>query len=845
MERPIYSNNNLEGGYVMKRVICLVIAVLLIIASFTIISANVPKYSDPDKIINTLNNLILEKYGIDDYFSDKNIEGKSINKAFIDGSWWGNMTEQKNPIYLPVYGAPWGDKKTVPGGIRNRYLGYTVYDENFPNMFFPDDTVLSVKYDDRDWIENPWDSDKIEAESGYSLKYLCRSKEKKFDYYKLSSLPNPLPSDYFRESIIYGMGIIYGMCEDANVINVMSSNDLRNRVENKEFPANTKLSGSFLKKDWENYVHIIVPPTDISWGIGRIWRDNGTGKCNYLTIPLAPLLISNPEITVSPSPTPTSLLMASPTPLNPSPAAPTPTTTGVIKFDPPSCNWRNTPLDVRVYVEGNKTATKSGSTIRPYNYTSVIYYPETGNTVQVTQTGYTYWGFTQSWSIGNINVTGMLLPQQKTVSDNGIVTLTKEGIASLSASLSGWKAGSKTWNAGNAPIGNWASGSPGEDTSAPSQNYASTSGIYKIDLTVPTLKFNWDNQDWYKDGKHGFIYAPENKINITVGDNLSGINEVKYAWTQDSNYPDPSTMSNIGITTPEGTNSTASTSIMIHDTQDRIKDWYLHVYVKDRAGNVSRSTQQIYIECSLNSFRITDITDRQWEDVFWNPNYATGVSTGRCFYVNEMPVDRHPTKKIVAKKGYAFYFDISSKGLNGNADTVKFTPRFYYIKSLSNEDIMNAYEVDLYYDLDNEYLIKYGSDRDKFVMNYKMNGNFYNIGGLGRLTLNKDVRSISDSKNATWYGRFALMPSTKAVKKDTPIVVNGKVNYDVFLKKGYILVNFKIEGYKNGTKVFDYTPDEWGLEGGPKDKNLYYAGDTIIFDLEHSALDDYGTGTDR
>lgn len=825
----------------MKKVICLATAaVILIITSFTVIFADVPKYFGSEEIIKTLNELIFEKYGLEDYFTDKNINGKTINEAFIDGSWWGNMTEQKNPIYLAVYGAPWGDKKTVPGGIRNRYLGYTMFDENFPNMFFPDDTVLSIKYDDRDWIKNPWDSDKIEAESEYSLKYLCRSKEKNFDGYKLASLPNPLPSDHFRESIIYGMGIIYGMCEDASVINIMSTEELCERVENRDFPANTKLSGIFLTKDWENYVHIIVPPTDISWGIGRIWRDNGTGKCNYLTIPLAPVLISNisnPEPALTP-PNPT------PTP-EPTSASPTPTITGVIKFDPPSCDWRNTPLDVRVYVEGNKTVTKSGSAIRSYNYTANVYYPETGNTVKVTQTSNTYWGFTQSWSIGNINVTGKPLPQSKTIADNNTVTVSQEGTATLSAYLSGWKEGNKTWNSGSAPLGNWSSGSPGEDTSSPTQNYASTSGIYKIDLTGPTITFNWMNQDWFKDGKHGFIYLPDNKINIVLGDTLSGVSESKYSWTQDAIFPDPASMTNIGVTTSEGTNSTAPASVMVHDTQDRIKDWYLHVYVKDRAGNITRSTQRIYIECSLQNFRITDITDRQWEDVFWSPDYATGIATGRCFYVNEMPVDHHPTKKIVTKKGYAFYFDMTSRGFNGNADTVFLKPRFYYIKNLTNEDIMNAYEVDLYYDLGNEYLIKYGSDRDKFVMNYKMSGNFYSIGGLGGLTLNKDVRNIIDSKNATWYGRFALTTSTKAVKKDTPIVVNGKVNNSVFLEDGYILVSFKIEGYKNGTKVFDYTPEQWDLEGGPKNKNLYYTGDTIIFDLEHSALDDYGTGTDR
>jgi hypothetical protein len=117
---------------------------------------------------------------------------------------------------------------------------------------------------------------------------------------------------------------------------------------------------------------------------------------------------------------------------------------------------------------------------------------------------------------------------------------------------------------------------------------------------------------------------------------------------------------------------------------------------------------------------------------------------------------------------------------------------------------------------------------------------------VGELFWNPDyVRTIADAKNSTWNGRFALIPTTKAVRKGVPIVVNGKTNGSVLLTKGLIMVNFTIEGYKNGVKVFDYNPDQWTAEGGPKDAALFYTGDTMIFDLSYSSLDDYGAGTDR
>ena len=250
-------------------------------------------------------------------------------------------------------------------------------------------------------------------------------------------------------------------------------------------------------------------------------------------------------------------------------------------------------------------------------------------------------------------------------------------------------------------------------------------------------------------------------------------------------------------------------------------------------------------ELSLSKFEITDITDRQWEDVFWTSEHS--IRTGTTYPVSLMPVDKHPVKKIVAKKGYGFYFDITSKGFNGSSDIIILKPRFYYLKSLSNEDIKRTYEVDLYYDSSEEYLIKYGDPiRDKFNIQYTMpDGQKYSVGSLTTLTLKSNLRTKVDTETAKWFGLYGLPTYTKAVKKGNMIVKNQAVDYSEFLRGGYILVNFTIEGYKNGVKSFSYSPDKWKAEGGPKDNSLYYPGDTIIFDNMYSAVDDYGASTDR
>ena len=59
-----------------------------------------------------------------------------------------------------------------------------------------------------------------------------------------------------------------------------------------------------------------------------------------------------------------------------------------------------------------------------------------------------------------------------------------------------------------------------------------------------------------------------------------------------------------------------------------------------------------------------------------------------------------------------------------------------------------------------------------------------------------------------------------------------------------IIVNFQIVAYKNGIEtlssdqIFTYVPDQWKVEGGPKNNN-YKSGDVIVYDNKYSAISDY------
>lgn len=257
----------------------------------------IPVYTDIHGLLKVANDYLKSELGVDNYFALENkLSEKKINPEMALGKWWGNMTITKNPVYLFVYGEPFGEQKAVDGGLRHRYLGYTMMDEEYPNMFFPDDTELATKYDEREWIKYPWDCSLSESVSKKTLYELCY-KDRRFD--KNSLINFGKPADYYRKSIIYGMGICYGLRLDPSILEEKDIAEVIKDIQTpSKYPQTTKLKGNFLEIAWEDYVHIIQPPTDFTWGIGRIWRQEGT-YCNYLTIPLAPFIMCDNEPTAT------------------------------------------------------------------------------------------------------------------------------------------------------------------------------------------------------------------------------------------------------------------------------------------------------------------------------------------------------------------------------------------------------------------------------------------------------------------------------------------------------------------------------------------------------------------
>ncbi|WP_315069313.1 hypothetical protein [uncultured Clostridium sp.] len=381
------------------------------------------------------------------------------------------------------------------------------------------------------------------------------------------------------------------------------------------------------------------------------------------------------------------------------------------------------------------------------------------------------------------------------------------------------------------------------------------SGYYNIDWTKPTVDFNIKDQIFSQD--HGAVRKPSilGKDDsfygkLTEKDNLSGAKTIAYKWTYSDDKPSGGYTN---IYTSPLTNTNKSDEVITKENEKPVGDHlYLHIEIYDIAGNYDYQCFGPYEDpIKLTNFEITDIRDPRWHNVFWNDdtyNSYRNVS----FKANQLPVDddSHPTlKNAYPKKGYAFYFDITSEYLYREQDRIEIKPTFYYINGNSR------IRADAYYNVDNNPLVKFGSnlDNSQLYMDTDKYGPVL-IGGLDKLILTKGVRipkgrewtngwkgeiQYTDGKIQWWYGKYYIPSSTFFVPfGELPLPTNK-------LTGGNILVNFEIIAYKNGvettsiSQIFNYTSSQFGIEGGPKNSN-YAKGDTIVYDAQYGINSDKG-----
>ncbi|MFE9276025.1 DUF5704 domain-containing protein [Paenibacillus glucanolyticus] len=292
-----------------------------------------------------------------------------------------------------------------------------------------------------------------------------------------------------------------------------------------------------------------------------------------------------------------------------------------------------------------------------------------------------------------------------------------------------------------------------------------------------------------------------------------------------------------------------------------------------------------------------------------------GVRGNVLPYTLPIAPGKHPVqgyKNAAVKTGYHFKFDLKTKGnMFGTQDGISITPSFYYV----NKDGSGRQEVDLYYHSGNRKFIRIGSPQDTekryVVLNERLRhvpqdelqdtaAYLYNHGGapagmsaatyakqymekisksktwVGRLDwmlLPSGIRTLIGPKaglpasvdteraNAAiqrWYGEYSLPADVYVVKKGTDLAAYGRANRldeksAIFLKKGYIVVNFNLETIRNGNTAkphlqYIHGPlmNQWQLEGysnthtDPYGKRFNLTdGDVVFYHADQSSKGDF------
>lgn len=278
----------------------------------------------------------------------------------------------------------------------------------------------------------------------------------------------------------------------------------------------------------------------------------------------------------------------------------------------------------------------------------------------------------------------------------------------------------------------------------------------------------------------------------------------------------------------------------------------------------------------------------------------------------------HPIyKNAVIKPGYHFKFDLKTKGnMFGTQDQIRITPTFYFISAqdgkrtlvdlyyhtgrssyvkigspmdeveryvVLNERLRNVPDEELtdtaLYKYDHEYTFGQIANigRTQYVQYYKekMTKQKTMIGRLSLLQLPANVRTLLGPKNGLpegvdsaranasiqrWYGEYSLPAELFAVEAGTNVAEYGRTHQGltdkspIFLRDGYIVVNFNIETVRDGQTDKPYLQyihaplmNQWQqMEGFQRKITDPYGrtfilldGDIVFYHADQSSRDDF------
>ena len=252
---------------------------------------------------------------------------------------------------------------------------------------------------------------------------------------------------------------------------------------------------------------------------------------------------------------------------------------------------------------------------------------------------------------------------------------------------------------------------------------------------------------------------------------------------------------------------------------------------------LARSTKKTINLGRIYDFKITDVVDIDWKNVFRKDNaidhtgtfYYSGISRWNMYSSlpnamelrKDTEIGRNPQRVLpvgpkkhtnlnyakAPKMGYKFAFDLKTTGkIAENVDKyIEIKPEYYYI-SKDGTKFYDSNKIDLYYMTAAKKYVKVGSSADNYKITMRpadgaryissfetefnksnLSKDLISIGNLSKIKLTLDKNLVENEKNLVqlWYGEFKLPNSTIAVLKS-----NQDLEHP--LKDGYIGVKFNI-----------------------------------------------------
>lgn len=249
--------------------------------------------STVDEVIQKINQDMVILYGVgQEYYKPYITKGGSslyIRKDLIQDrlhrSPTGKITDDYNiRSYEIVYGGDHGANLNHKGKQMREYSGYSRDGQSVGTEEAPWFAGWSgTQIQDFKMIEAPWKDGRVQRKYNISIT--------RFDAYRDTNHRNKFLADgTFEQSIITGLTTVFG--------NGRTYKDFMYNTQNSNLadrPVYENDSSPSRGGRWVDYVHVLQPPTEYSWGFGTIYIDSNIG-ITYLGIPLAPFSLQSNDI---------------------------------------------------------------------------------------------------------------------------------------------------------------------------------------------------------------------------------------------------------------------------------------------------------------------------------------------------------------------------------------------------------------------------------------------------------------------------------------------------------------------------------------------------------------------